>query len=365
MSDSSAENNFEKLLNDSMKEVNIGKTVTGKVIDINSHDEIIVDLGYKADGIIPRKEYSFNEEDNPRNEIKIGDEITADVLKMNDGVGNVLLSYKRYKVRNARTELEKKVKEDTVFEGKITEVTDKGFIINRQGIRIFIPISLSGITRNENVEEYKDKIVRFKVIECDLKNRRVIGSIKIVKDEENKNKLDEFWNKVELEKEYEGKVTSISAYGAFVEIGPVQGLLHISEITWNRNQSPNDILKIGQMILVKVIDLDKENRRIKLSYLEKGPDPWEKVKYEINDIVTVTIVKFMPFGVFVELEPGIEGLVHISQISERRITKPEEELSLGQKVNAKIIDLDRENKRIELSIKELEGTSSEYKEEKE
>lgn len=365
MSDSSAENNFEKMLNDSIKEVNIGKVVTGKVIDINSHDEIILDLGYKADGIIPKKEYSFNEEDDPRDEFKIGDEITADVLKMNDGVGNVLLSYKRYKARNARAAFEKKVKEEVIFNGKITEVTDKGFIINQDGIRIFIPISLSGITRDESIEEYKNRVVHFKIIECDLKNRRVIGSIKIVKDEENKKRLDEFWNQAEVGKIYEGKVTSISAYGAFVEIGPVQGLLHISEITWNRNQSPNDILKVGQVISVKAIEIDKENRRIKLSYLEKGPDPWEKANYEINDVVTVIVVKFMPFGVFVELEPGIEGLVHISQIAERRITKPEEELSLGQKINAKIIDIDRENRKIELSIKELEGTSSEYKEERE
>jgi len=360
-----SEDNFEELLNNSMKEINLGKTVTGKVINITSKDEIIVDLGYKADGIIPKQEYSFDENENPRDEIKIGDSITADVLKMNDGVGNVLLSYKRYKARNSRAELENKFKNEEIFEEKISEVTDKGFIVNYAGMRIFIPLSLSGITRNEDIEEYKNKKVKFKIIECDLKNRRIIGSIKILKDEEDRKKSEKFWNDIEVGKECEGKVTSLSAYGAFVDLGVVQGLLHISEMTWEKNKNPNDILKVGQMIKVKAIEVDKENKRIKLSYLEKGPNPWEKVKekYNVNDILTVKVVKLMPFGVFVELEPGIEGLVHISQICEKRITKPEEELKVGQKVNAKILNIDEENKKIELTIKELEGTSNEYKEE--
>ena len=181
---------------------------------------------------------------------------------------------------------------------------------------------------------------------------------------EKNKKIDEFWNEAEVGKKYKGKVTSISTYGAFVDLGAVQGLLHISEITWNRNTPPNEILKVGQIIDVIAIDVDKENKRIKLSYAEKGPDPWKSVesKYSINDIFTVKVVKMMPFGAFVELEPGIEGLVHLSQICERKITKPEEELRIGQKVNAKIIDMDLANKRIELSIRELENTSNEYKE---
>lgn len=360
-----SEDNFEELLNNSMKEINLEKTVTGKVIDITSKDEIIVDLGYKADGIIPKKEYSFDENANPRDEIKIGDSITADVLKMNDGVGNVLLSYKRYKARNSKIELEEKYKNNETFEEKIAEVTEKGFIVNYNGTRIFIPISLSGITRNENIEEYINKRVQFKIIECDLRNKRVIGSIKVLKDEKLKKELEEFWNGIEVGQEREGKVASISAYGAFIDLGPVQGLLHISEMTWEKNQSPNNILKVGQVIKVKAIDVDKENKRVKLSYLEKGPNPWETIKgkYNMNDILTVKVVKLMPFGAFVELETGIEGLVHISQISEKRITKPEEELKVGQKVNAKILDIDTDNKKIELTIKELEGTSNEYKEE--
>ena len=283
---------------------------------------------------------------------------------MNDGEGNVLLSTKRYKMKEAQEELEEKFKNNEVLEEKITEITDKGFIISKEGYNIFIPISLSGITRSENIKDYKDKVVRFRIIECKSRPRRIIGSIKAILDEEKNKKIDEFWNEAEVGKKYKGKVTSISTYGAFVDLGAVQGLLHISEITWNRNTPPNEILKVGQIIDVIAIDVDKENKRIKLSYAEKGPDPWKSVesKYSINDIFTVKVVKMMPFGAFVELEPGIEGLVHLSQICERKITKPEEELRIGQKVNAKIIDMDLANKRIELSIRELENTSNEYKE---
>ena len=360
-----SEENFEELLNNSMKEVNLGRTVTGKVINITSKDEIIVDLGYKADGIIPKQEYSFDENANPRNEIKIGDSITADVVKMNDGLGNVLLSYKKYKARNSRIELENKFKNKEVFEEKISEITDKGFIVNYNGIRIFIPMSLSGITRDEKTEEYKNKTVKFRIIECDARNNKVIGSVKVLKDEEEKRRSEEFWSNVELGKEYEGKVNSLSTYGAFVDLGSIQGLLHISEMTWEKNKNPNDILKVGQTVKVTIIEADKENKRIKLSYSEKGPNPWDLVKgkYNVNDVVTTKVAKLMPFGAFLELEPGVEGLVHISQISEKRITKPEEELKVGQKVNAKILDVDEEKKKIELTIKELEGTSNEYKEE--
>lgn len=360
-----SEENFEELLKESLKDVKLDKEVTGKVIEITSKGEIIIDLGYKADGIIPKQEYSYDDNANPSNEVKVGDTITAEVIKMNDGVGNVLLSCKRTKAKIARTELQEKFKNSEILSLKITEVTDKGFIVNYKGIGIFIPLSLSGITRNENIEDYKNKEIQFKLIECDFKAKRVIGSVKVIKDEENKRKSEEFWNNIEVGTEYEGTVASLSAYGAFIDLGVIQGLLHISEITWEKNKNPNDILTVGQKIKVQAIEVDKENKRIKLTYVGKGPNPWEKVKekYNINDIVTVKVVKLMPFGAFVELEPGIEGLVHISQISEKRITKPEEELTLGQKVNAKILDINEENKKIELTIKELEGTSNEYKEE--
>ena len=359
------EMSFEELYNESLKETKLEKTVTGKVISITSAGEVFVDIGYKADGIVPKKEYSDDETKNPKDEFKIGDTITCDVLKQNDGYGNVLLSYKRVKQRSQRSNLENKIKENKVFEEKVVSVSDKGLIVNVDSLRIFIPMSLSGIKKEEDINTYVGKTVKFKITEADFKQNKFIGSIKVLVDEENKKKKDEFWSSVEIGDVYTGIVSSISAYGAFVDLGGVQGLLHVSEMSWTKNVKPDEILKQGEEIEVKVIDLDKENRRLKLSYLNKGPNPWEDIdkKYSVNDIVKVKVTKFMPFGAFVELEQGIEGLVHISQIAEKNIAKPEEELKIGQHVNAKIIELDKENKKIGLSIRELEGTTNEYKEE--
>lgn len=353
---------FAELLDSSMKDVKLDKTVTGKIIEITKKGEIFVDLGYKADGIIPRSEYSFNENDNPNDEVKIGDTITADVLKMNDGLGNVLLSYKRAKTRNSKGELEKAYNDGTVIEAKIKETTQKGFVVEYKGMRIFIPLSLSGISRNEQIEEYQNKTVKFKIIEFEPKQRKIIGSIKVINDEQKQIETEKFWNDVEIGKHYEGTVTSISSYGAFVSLGQVQGLLHVSELSWDKGANPNDILTINQTIGVSIIDLDKENKRIKLSYDGKGENPWNNIdnKYHVNDIVRTTIVKIMPFGVFVKLEDGIEGLVHISQLCEEHIAKPEEKFKVGQCVNAKIIDINKETNKMELSIKDLEGTSDEY-----
>lgn len=276
---------FEEIVNKTFKKIKAGMIVTGTVIEINDENEIFIDIGYKSDGIIPQKEYSFNENDNPKDKFKPGDTIKAVILKLNDGQGNVLMSYKKV----------------------------------------------------------RDKIEK----------------------EEKREEEEKFWNDIEVGKKYKGTVTSLSDYGAFVDVGGFQGLLHISEMAWGRNQNPRDILKVGQEIEVKIKELDKEHKRFKLSYEKKGPDPWNNVeeKYHVGDIVKVKVSKIMPFGAFVELEKGVEGLVHISQICEKKISKPEEVLKVKEKVNAKIIDLDLENKKIELSIRELEGTTNEYKEE--
>ena len=356
---------FKELYEKSLKETKLEKTVTGRIISITPQGEIFVDIGYKADGIIPKKEYSDDENANPKNELNVGDMITADVLKQNDGLGNVLLSYKRVKQRENQKEFEQKINNKEIFEEKVKEVNDKGIIVEMYGKRVFIPLSLSGIHRGEDASKLKGTIVRFRITEYDAKANKIIGSIKSVLDEEKNRKIEEFWSDVEIGKKYKGTVASISSYGAFVDLGVTQGLLHISEMSWDRNAKVDELLKQGQEIEVTVIDVDKENRRLKLSYGEKGPNPWNMAsqKYHVNDVVKVKVNKIMPFGVFVELEPGIEGLVHISQIAERKLAKPDEELKLGQHVNAKIIELDLEAQRIELSIKELEGTSDEFKEE--
>ena len=352
---------FEELLNQTLKEIKVGQTVTGNIININSQGEIFVDLGYKADGIIPKSEFSYNEDDDPTKKFKVGDRITAEVLKLNDGIGNVLLSYKKANSKIVKQEFESKVKNNCTFTEKVTSVNDNGLIVDYNGIRIFIPLSLSGISRDAKIEDYKGKEITFRVIEYNEQARKIIGSVKIILDEQKQAKQDEFWNNIEVGKMYKGTVTSLSSYGAFVDIDGVQGLLHISGMTWERDKKPEDIVKVGQEIKVKVQEFDKENKRLKLEYDKKGANPWEKFaeKYNVNDIVTVKVVNLMPFGAFVKVDKGIEGLVHISQISEKRIAKPDEILKVGQKVNAKIINIDVENKKVELSIRELEGTSNE------
>ena len=353
--------NFEELLNQTLKEIRVGQTVTGEIINISAQGEIFVDLGYKADGIIPRSEFSYNEDDEPAKLYKVGDRITADIIKLNDGLGNVLLSAKKANSKIAKQEFESKVKNNCTFTEKVTSVNDNGLIVDYRGIRIFIPLSLSAIPRDEKPEDYKGKEITFRVIEYNEENRKIIGSVKILLDEQKRVKEDAFWNGVEIGKIYKGTVTSLSSYGAFVDIDGVQGLLHISGMTWERDKKPSDILKVGQEIKVKVQEFDKENKRLKLEYDKKGPNPWDVFaeKYQVNDVVEVKVANLMPFGAFVKIEKGIEGLVHISQISEKRIAKPDEVLKVGQKVNAKIINIDIENKKVELSIRELEGTSSE------
>ena len=356
---------FEELLNQTLKEIRVGQTVTGNIININAQGEIFVDLGYKADGIIPKSEFSYNEDDDPTKMFKVGDRITADVIKLNDGLGNVLLSYKKANSKIVKQEFESKVKNNCTFTEKVTAVNDNGLIVDYRGIRIFIPLSLSAIPRDAKVEDYKGKEVTFRVVEYNEEARKIIGSIKVLLDEQKQAKETEFWNNIEIGKMYKGIVTSISSYGAFVDIDGVQGLLHISGMTWERDKKPEDIVKVGQEIKVKVQEFDKENKRLKLEYDKKGSNPWDKFaeKYNVNDIVTVKVANMMPFGAFVKIDKGIEGLVHISQISEKRIARPEEVLKIGQKVNAKIINIDLENKKVELSIRELEGTSNELVEE--
>lgn len=356
---------FEDIINQTLKQITVGSTITGTIVEINSKGEIFVDIGYKADGIIPRNEYFSENNLEPNQELKPGDKIKAEVLKLNDGQGNVLMSCKHSRIKEIKKEFNKKVEENSIFEETVSLVNSNGLVVLYKNlIRIFIPISLANISKESDINTYKGKKIKFKIIENDEKAKKIIGSIKILADEEKKRKQEEFWNTIEVGKKYTGIVNSLSDYGAFVDIGGAQGLLHISEITWGRNQNPRDILTVGQEIEVKVKELDKENKRFKLSYEKKGPNPWNNVeeKYHVGDVVRVKISKLMPFGAFAELEKGIEGLIHISQICERKISKPEEELKEKQKVNAKIINIDLENKKIELSIRELEGTSQEYKE---
>ena len=302
------EKTFEELYKESLNEKKFEKTVTGIVIQVSSKGEIFVDFGYKADGIIPKKEYSDDETKNPKDEFKPGDAITADVLKWNDGLGNVLLSYKKLKKRENAI----KEKELRIEKAKQREI--------------------------EKQEREKQK-------------------------QEKARNIEEFWNNLKVGMSFNGTISKIADYGMFVDLGLVIGLLHISEVLWDKSEKLEDKFEIGDQIEVKVKSFNKEEGRISLEYPLKAENPWFALanKYKVNDIVTCKIVKFAPFGAFVEIEKGLEGLVHNSEITSlKRVIKPEDELQLGQTVNAKIINIDKEKCKIGLSIKELEGTSAEY-----
>lgn len=346
---------FEDLYNESIKNDKVlNKIETGKIIKITNKGDIFVDLGYKADGIVPRGEFSDNENENPSNEFKAGDDITVQVLKLNDGTGNVLLSYKRIRAQKERELFAQKVNAGDVFEGKINQITDKGVITEVFGTRVFIPLSLSGIGKNEKLESYNGKNITFEIIEFNPENRKVVGSHKIITDRERKSAEEKLWQSIEVGRTFEGYVKSINSYGVFVDLNGVDGLLHMSEVTWRRNANANNYFKIGQKVNVSIKDVDKQNKKIQLAYSDKEVNPWEKVsgKYAVDEIVKGKVNKLVQFGAFVELEDGIEGLVHISQISDERISKPEQALEIGQTVDVKILDIDTENRKLSLSIKE-------------
>lgn len=352
--------NFAELYESSLKRLEEGTVVEGTIVDIVG-DDIFVDLGYKADGVIPRDEFTYGDE-KPTDKYKVGDKITAYILRMNNGQGNILLSTKRLETKKLREEFENNVKEDKPINAKVTEVVNGGVIAECGNIKIFVPQTQLA-KRVTDLVEYKGKCVALKVIEYNPEKRKIVGSERKLANEERQKQVEKTWSEIEEGKVIKGTVKQLTDYGAFVDIGGVDGLLHISEISWKPIKHPSEVLRVGQEIEVTVLKADKENKKISLGYRKPEDNPWANVKYQVGDVVTGTVVSMKPFGAFVELEDGLEALVHISNITVRRISKPQDALELGQEVTAKVVEVDLDKKRIELSIRELEGASTEDSEE--
>lgn len=348
------EENFAELLEQSIKTLNTGDKVKGTVTGIGN-TEVQVDLGTKHAGYIPYDEVSTDPAVKPEDVLKVGDEIEVFVVRVNDQEGTVQLSKKKLDGLKVWDDMAAWVDNKTTVEGTITEENKGGLVANVKGIRVFIPASQSGIAKGGDMAGMVGKTVQMKITEVNRARRRVIGSIRAVASETRKAAQEKIWAEIENGKKYHGVVKSLTSYGAFVDIGGVDGMVHVSELSWNRIKTPADVVKVGDEIDVYVISFDPEKHKISLGYKTAEMNPWNQfmTNYSVGDVVDAKVVKLMTFGAFAEILPGVDGLIHISQIADRRIGKPEDVLSEGQEVKVKITDVDAENKRISLSIRAL------------
>ena len=348
------EESFEQMLENSIKTLYTGDKVKGIVTSINS-GEINVDLGVKQAGYIPVAELSDDPDFNVNDMIKVGDEIEAFVMRVNDVEGTVMLSKKRLDSIKGWDSIEQAREDATTVEGTVIEENKGGVVVNVGGVHVFVPASQTGLPKDTPMAELLKKKVRLRITEVNRARRRVVGSIRVVQQAERRAKAEELWNTIEENKEYTGTVKSLTNYGAFVDIGGVDGMIHISELSWSRVRHPSDVVKPGDQVSVYVISFDKEKRKISLGYRRMEDNPWVKFvsEYGIGDVVPVKILKFMPFGAFAEIIPGVDGLIHISQIANQRIGKPEDVLTEGEEVKVKITDIDTERQKVSLSIRAL------------
>lgn len=345
----------------SMKRLRSGDIVKGKVIKVNEN-EVLVNIGYMADGIIPRQEISDDENIDPRDILKPNDEIDVLILQMDDGEGNVILSKKQADQVVVWDELNDYFEAGTPIEVTVKEVVKGGVVAPIKGIRAFIPASQLSINYVEDLNAYIGKTLKVKLIELDKKSRKVVLSRKEVEKEERELQKKEIWKALKKGEKRRGIVTRLAKFGAFVDLGGVDGLIHLSDLSWKRVLDPAEVVSVGDEVEVYVVDFDEKKERIYLALKDVKEDPWKEAvkKYKVNDIVQGKVVRITNFGAFVEIEPGVEGLVHISQITDKHIAKVTEVLSVGDEVKAKIIELKPEEKRISLSIREAEdGTSEE------
>lgn len=350
----SGEESFEELLNQSFKTLNTGEKVTGIVTAVGP-TEVQVDVGAKQAAYIKASELSDDPNAKPEELLKVGDEIEAYIVRVNDIEGYAELSKKRLDTVKVWENIEQAVEDKTVMEGVVAEVNKGGVVVSVKGVRVFVPASQSGMPRGADLETMVKSKAQLRITEVNRARRRVVGSIRSVADEARRAAQDEVWNSIEVGKRYTGTVKSMTAYGVFVDIGGVDGMVHISELSWSRIKTPSEVCKVGDAMEVYVISFDAEKRKISLGVKDRGVNPWEDFmsKYRVGDVATVRIVKLMTFGAFAEVVPGVDGLIHISQIADRRIEKPGDVLSEGQEVDAEIIAVDEEKKKISLSIRSL------------
>lgn len=362
------EESFEALLEESLKNLNTNERVKGTVVSIDP-TAVYVDVGRKQTGFIPADELSNDPTVNPEDVVKVGDELELLIMKTNDQEGTIMLSKRRVDAQKGWEELEEKAESKEVLTGKVTAVVKGGLSLVYNNVRIFVPASQATVSRNDSLEDLVGKEVQFRLIEVSQRGRRrqAVASIRSVLMDEINKKRDEFWQNVEIGKEYTGVVRSIENYGAFVDLGGVSGMIHISELSWQRVKHPSEVVKVGDEVKVYIKDINEETHKISLGYKDPDANPWEILKrdFPVDTVVKAKIVGITDFGAFANIIPGVDGLIHISQIANKRIDKPSDILKVGEEVEAKITAIDFEKKRVSLSMRALLPQEEAKKEDKE
>ncbi len=358
------EQSFAEMLEESFKILNTGDRVTGTVVAITP-TEVQVELGVKYPGSIPLNELSDDPDVKPEDIAKVGEEIEAEVRLVSDRDCVVVLSKKRLDANKNWEIVENAVENKDVLEGIITEENKGGLVANVKGVRVFIPASQSGKPRGADLSEMVKTRVQLRITEVNRARRRVVGSIRAVAAEARAAAAAAIWDNIEVGKRYSGTVKSLTSYGAFVDIGGVDGMVHISELSWSRIKTPAEVVSVGDPIEVYVISFDPEKKKISLGVKDHSQEPWAVFtgKYAVGDVASVRIVKLMTFGAFAEIVPGVDGLIHISQLAGHRVEKPEDVVSEGETVDAKITAIDEEHKKVSLSIRALAETAPEEEDE--
>ncbi len=345
---------FAAALEESLNNMNSDQKVVGTVLNV-TNTEIQVDIGRKQTGYIPYSEYSNDPNADPKAELKVGDELSLIIMKTNDQEGFTMLSKKRFDAIAAWDKVVEAEGTDEILEGVVTDVVRGGVIVVSNNARLFIPASLATASRNDKLEDLVNKTVKFKVIEVNKQRRRAVGSIRAVLKEERKAAEEKFWAEAQEGEVRKGIVKSLMKFGAFVDIGGVDGMIHVSELSWNRIKDPSEVVSVGDEVEVTIKSLNPEKKQIALGYKKLEDNPWEifKSKYSVDSVAEVEIANFTDFGAFAHIIPGVDGLIHISQIANKHVAKPADVLKIGEKVEAKITEIDDERKRVSLSIRAL------------
>ena len=357
-----SEVSFEQLLEESLKTIHTGEVVEGTVIDVKD-DEIILNIGYKSDGIITRNEYTNTPNVDLRTLVNVGDTIQAMVLKKNDGEGLVQLTYKRLAAQKGNKKLEEAFENKEVLKAPVAAVLDGGLSVVIDEARIFIPASLVSDSYEKDLSKYKNEEIEFVITEFNPKRRRIIGDRKTLLVAKKKELQKELFSKISVGMKVTGTVKNVTDFGAFIDLGGADGLLHISEMSWGRVENPKKVLKVGESIEVLIKDIQGEKIALSLKFEDKNPWLNAEEKFAVGNVLTGVVARMTDFGAFVEIEPGVDALLHVSQIAKEHIEKPADVLKVGQEITAKVVDLNVDEKKISLSMKALLADDEETTEE--